>query len=541
MREYNSNLPLIFLHIPKTAGTFFRDIIVKEYSEKQCLYLYYPAPYSAKLIAELQAQATQKKIFYGHVSYGIHSLLNVEPQYITFFREPIERVVSFYLHNAKHKQAPFYTDIQSGMSLLDMLESGVTHEVNNHLTRIIAHESFPGKLEDLAVLEKASKHIEQNFCFVGLTEQLETSIHTLEKKLTWRYHHSIPSPDLKTQAYLKKLDKITLAALNDYNYLDLLLYSHVKRLFHHEVKITMSSSSPSVEESLTEVNFDNEYYFSLYPDVAAHPAYQGVANGGWLHWIRFGKDEGRKARIIGNNTQIFKKEKKLAPSLIHRGKGYKMLTGHGLEIGALHQPAQLPNDCTIEYCDAASREELSSFFPELNIDDFVKINYICDLDKQGLSLFKTEQYDFLIINHVIEHVANPIKVIEELFRILKRNGKLVISAPDKDYTFDKHRGLTSFEHLLSEYKENVTTVTDAHYLDFLKAVHPELMSGSPESLAAHIQNVRNRREHAHVWDSLSFQDFMKEALNHLNIKAECLFLHTAEKNHFEYFSVWQKY
>jgi 2-polyprenyl-3-methyl-5-hydroxy-6-metoxy-1,4-benzoquinol methylase len=226
--------------------------------------------------------------------------------------------------------------------------------------------------------------------------------------------------------------------------------------------------------------------------------------------------------------------------LNHRQQGYNLLNGHGLEIGAFHQPAIIPAHCTIEYCDAQSKEESAISFPEVNIDEMVEVDYISDLDKEGLSLFDAEHFDFVILNHVIEHVANPIKVVEELFRITKSGGYVVISAPDKNFIFDKNRTLTSFAHLKEEYENNVTEVTDAHYIDFLQGVHPELLKLSPEKLQFHINSVKNRREHAHVWDSNTFGDFMLSAIILLKLKAICEFINIANDNKLEYFSVWNK-
>jgi SAM-dependent methyltransferase len=226
----------------------------------------------------------------------------------------------------------------------------------------------------------------------------------------------------------------------------------------------------------------------------------------------------------------------------YRNDGYKLLNGHGLEIGAFHQPAPLPAHCTIEYCDVCSPEEIIKHFPELNISAkaLVKVDYICDLDKQGLSIFSPEQFDFVILNHVIEHVANPINIVGELFRITKPGGYVVISAPDKRFTFDHARPLTPFEHLLEEYQNNVTEVTEEHYLDFLRGVHPETSQLSPAEFQGALNGVKQRREHVHVWHSKSFTEFMQKSLELLNVKAECVFLNRGAKNHFEYFSVWRK-
>lgn len=226
--------------------------------------------------------------------------------------------------------------------------------------------------------------------------------------------------------------------------------------------------------------------------------------------------------------------------LFHREFGYRLLDGSGLEIGAFHQPALLPQRCVVSYCDAVTREEAVKFFPELKLDDLVPVQHIVDLDKDGLSAFTDGSYDFIVINHVIEHVANPIKVVAELFRVVKPQGVVVISAPDKNFTFDKTRDLTSFGHLLEEYRQGISQVTDEHYLDFLRGVHPELVQQGEERLRQAVESVRNRREHAHVWDSATFEAFLHSSFDVLGIQAVKRFESGGWENSFEYFSVWEK-
>jgi len=223
----------------------------------------------------------------------------------------------------------------------------------------------------------------------------------------------------------------------------------------------------------------------------------------------------------------------------HRNTGYRQLRGNGLEIGALHSPAKLNNRCTTEYCDALSKEEAIRQFPELKAKRFVDVNYLVDLDTDSLTLFSDAQYDFVIMNHVIEHIANPIRIIEDVFRVLKPDGRFVVSAPDKNFTYDRNRPLTSFEHLWSEYQAEVSAVTDEHYLDFLRAVHPATLV-DPQGVDRHIEHARLRREHVHVWDSSTFHSFMERTLIALQINATCRFKSGGQHNRMEYFGVWQK-
>ena len=224
----------------------------------------------------------------------------------------------------------------------------------------------------------------------------------------------------------------------------------------------------------------------------------------------------------------------------YRGKGYRLLAGHGVEVGALHQPAPVPRTCRISYADVMSKAEAMVRFPEIPPHKIVDVDYIVDIDQRGLSDFADESQDFIVFNHVIEHVANPVHAVKELFRVVRPGGMVVISAPDKNYTYDRKRPLTPFAHLLAEYQQGVADVTDDHYLDFIRAVEPRLLGGSEALLQQEVNNLRNRREHAHVWDSVTFREFLDSCFELFGIHPRCLYEVGGRRSRFEYFSVWQK-
>ena len=69
--------------------------------------------------------------------------------------------------------------------------------------------------------------------------------------------------------------------------------------------------------------------------------------------------------------------------------------------------------------------------------DFIKYDRLDILKKKFVNLVqdltKTDipdnQYDFILIWHVLEHIPNDIVAISEMFRMLKPNGKLLVSVP----------------------------------------------------------------------------------------------------------------
>jgi len=226
--------------------------------------------------------------------------------------------------------------------------------------------------------------------------------------------------------------------------------------------------------------------------------------------------------------------------LPHRTAGYALLRGEGLEIGAFDCPATLPAGCRVRYFDVLSRAEAGRRFPELDAARLVEPEVLGDLDHDGLAAMPGRSLDFVICNHVLEHVANPLRVVGELFRVLRPGGQAVIAIPDKDYTFDRGRTPTPWAHLRDDFERGVVEPDDSHYLDFLQKVAPHVFVEAGRNVAGEVARARARREHVHVWTSATFRDFMTRALPLLKVRAECVFERSGDQTQIEYFSVWRK-
>lgn len=224
----------------------------------------------------------------------------------------------------------------------------------------------------------------------------------------------------------------------------------------------------------------------------------------------------------------------------HRTEGYTFLEGKGIEIGAFNEPAILPENCHVSYFDALNPATAQKRFPDIDASTLVEVDILGDVDKRDLRKLGKESQDFVVANHVIEHVASPIAMIEDIFFITRSEGRIAIAAPDKRYTFDKERGLTSFEHLEEEYKNGVDKVDDEHYMDFLRHVAKHVFEEPGRDIKGDIAWVRARREHAHVWDSNSFLDFLKKCSETLNIYFEIEYLCMGDENGIECFAILRK-
>lgn len=145
----------------------------------------------------------------------------------------------------------------------------------------------------------------------------------------------------------------------------------------------------------------------------------------------------------------------------------QMLSGAGLELGALHRPMPQHPKMQVSYVDRFGIDELRKHYEELDEYDLVGPDIIDDA--QTLASVADESQDFVIASHIIEHLANPIAAIEQWLRVLRPGGHLYLVTPDKRETFDRHRVRTTVEHLILDYLRPSAERDYEHFLDY--AIH----------------------------------------------------------------------
>ena len=124
------------------------------------------------------------------------------------------------------------------------------------------------------------------------------------------------------------------------------------------------------------------------------------------------------------------------------------------------------------------------------------------LEASDLNTILDNQYDGIISSHCLEHTANPIKVILEWKRVIKKSGYLLIIVPNKKYTFDHKRPYTQFEHILSDYNNQVTE-EDLTHLDEIMELHDQVKDVGLNGVDLRercLQNFKNRCMHQHVFN-----------------------------------------
>lgn len=124
-------------------------------------------------------------------------------------------------------------------------------------------------------------------------------------------------------------------------------------------------------------------------------------------------------------------------------------------------------------------------------------------DGTDLLILSDKSYDFVLSSNCLEHIANPIKALNEWRRILKISGIFILVLPNKKSNFDHKRPITSYEHLIEDYKNNISE-NDLSHFDEIIALH-DLTLDPPAGdfdnfYKRSLDNYKNRAFHHHVFD-----------------------------------------
>lgn len=173
---------LIFVHIPKTAGTTFSSVLFRQYPSRSRFWG--PSNKIQESLKQLsllhQAVREQLKLIYiVHAGFGIHSTLTQSFSYVSFLRDPWERTISDYFHACRNQDHSFYLLAQQGKTFEDFVWYRISKQgLTNPMTRLISGINPYPALNPLPTeaLQIACANVENYFGVVGLQERYDESL-----------------------------------------------------------------------------------------------------------------------------------------------------------------------------------------------------------------------------------------------------------------------------------------------------------------------------------------------------------------------------
>ncbi|MGC9333570.1 MAG: sulfotransferase family 2 domain-containing protein [Anaerolineae bacterium] len=226
---------LVFLHVPKTAGTTLNRIIERQYPTES---LYSIGWTEEESVAALRRMSDVRKaricMVRGHMAFGVHEFLPGPVTYFTVLRNPIERVLSYYYFVLSKPDHYLYDEISAGeTTLVGFVERQGHIMLDNAQTRMLSGTWFGPAFgrctrEHLAT---AKQNLREHFAVVGLAERFDETLLLLKRTFGWRNVFYARQNVTRNRPPSSCLPRATLALIAEVNQLDAELYRYAEALF----------------------------------------------------------------------------------------------------------------------------------------------------------------------------------------------------------------------------------------------------------------------------------------------------------------------
>lgn len=212
-------LQLISVHIPKTAGTSFRNTLKAVYGDDQVIRLDIDLQHEVVKVNQLNWQkkklSSNVKVVHGHFSpYLFENYFRPSPApFITWLRHPVERVISNFYYLEKRLQE-LLEEEKKGLNILSKMQRNLEEYAATPLNQNRIAKFLHGRSLD-------------DFTFVGIQEHYQKDLQQLGQKLGWKqlpyYHHNATGGDRMISADLR-------AEIARFNQEDMALYERALSL-----------------------------------------------------------------------------------------------------------------------------------------------------------------------------------------------------------------------------------------------------------------------------------------------------------------------
>ena len=281
-----SNKKFLFHHIPKTAGSTLRGILETLFDKDEIC--------DAETVQELNnvslSQFRNLKFFAGHFSYGAINKFLSDAVWITFLREPNERIISQYFNHISYERIPqqwidrinnnpewqsYMNEIQ-GCSLEDwvLLDNKYSNRITcNRQTQAFLPQNLRTKVDDWSIYDKelievAKNNLTDRFHFFGIQEFFDLSLNLFSVTFGLPSYVDLESFSTNINSKKKfgskyKIEENLSKKIRSRNLMDWELYNFAKEKFFENLNNNIfflndnEQNNHSNYSKVTEKNYQN--------------------------------------------------------------------------------------------------------------------------------------------------------------------------------------------------------------------------------------------------------------------------------------------
>jgi hypothetical protein len=176
---------LIFLHIPKTAGSTLLRILENQYGPQRVRKLY-DSTFGDEVATLSTEELNWTRVIAGHFYFGVHARLPGKSRYLTFLREPVARVLSHY-EFVRRRPEHYLHEAALSLSLAEYVRFCGDAEPNNDQTRLLAGAEMASSDGTCSppMLAAAKRNLDLHAA-VGLTEAFDASLVLMRRTFGWK-------------------------------------------------------------------------------------------------------------------------------------------------------------------------------------------------------------------------------------------------------------------------------------------------------------------------------------------------------------------
>lgn len=216
---------LIFLHIPKAAGSTLRSVIKRQYPRHTIHKLYGPHTLIDRFINLPEPSRREIRVLQGHIPFGLHKYMLVPVDYLTMLRDPVDRVISLY-YWIRETRASTLHELVKGMSLSHFAGSGFAI-TSNYQTSLLS-----GLMSDSEeALAAAKNNLELPHTTFGLKERFDESLILFRNVLGWKRVYYSRRNVTGSRPGKQEVSDDVIRTIEQHNRADIDLYNFARQRF----------------------------------------------------------------------------------------------------------------------------------------------------------------------------------------------------------------------------------------------------------------------------------------------------------------------